>query len=186
MSQDNESELAPHPHQLRLWGTPGGLSFPSLCPNCGASAMQRITYSKVFRRVLDSDTPNSYVVTSVSVPFCDPCTAQHRAETPTPSIWITLLSSFGGGGDMIGAVVLGIAAAFTGYHAIAELLHLRLLNFVLLSVLTLVIGLFVRAQYKFAWQDTEYLRVPPQSRVTLAFDFSDSTGGAFESVLAAS
>jgi hypothetical protein len=182
MAQDNESELAPHPHSLRLWGSPGGVNFPPLCPNCGATATQRITYSKVFRRVLDSESPNSYVIASASVPFCDPCIAQHRADTPTPNFWSTLLSSFGGGGDMIGAVVLGLAAAFTGYNAIAELLHLRLLNFALLSMLTLVIGLFARGQYRFAWQDTEYLRVPPQTSVTLAFDFSDSTGGAFESV----
>jgi hypothetical protein len=182
MAQDSESELAPHPHSVRLWGTPGGLNFPPLCPNCGATATQRITYSKAFLRILDSETPNSYVVTSASVPFCDPCIAQHRAETPTSGIWITLLSSFGGGGDMIGAVVLGVAAAFTGYHAIAELLHLSLLNFAVLSVVTLVIGLFARAQYKFAWQVTEYLRVPPQTRVTLAFDFSDSTAAPFEAV----
>jgi hypothetical protein len=99
-----------------------------------------------------------------------------------PSIWTTLLSSFGGGGDMVGAVILGLATAFTAYHAIAELLHLRLLNFALLSVLTLVIGLVVRVQCKLAWQETEYLRVPPQTRVTLAFDFSDSTAASFESV----
>jgi hypothetical protein len=170
MTQDNESELAPHPHHLRLWGAPGDLNFPPLCPNCGAPPTQRLAYSKVFRRILDSDALNSFVVTSVSVPFCDPCITQHRAETQPPSLWVTLLSGFGGGGDMLGAVGLGAATAFTGYHALAGLLHLSLRDFAMFSVLTLVFGSIAWYQCKVAWHDTEYLRVPPQTRVTLEQD----------------
>jgi hypothetical protein len=182
MSQDNESELVQHPHRMRLWGWPGSLEFPPLCPNCGATALRRIDYSKVFRHADDSDGPNTYVVTEVSVPFCDTCIAQHHAEMPVPNQWATLLSGFGGSGDMIGAVVFGIAAAFTGYHALDELLHLRMLNAGLLTALTLFLGFIVRTMVKSEWSNTAYLRVPDQTSVTKAFDFSDSTGGAFEAV----
>jgi hypothetical protein len=48
--------------------------------------------------------------------------------------------------------------------------------------MTLIFGFLARITYKSAWQETEYLRVPPQTRVTLAFDFSDSTAAPFESV----
>jgi hypothetical protein len=116
------------------------------------------------------------------VPFCDPCIAQHRAETPTPDFRSTLLSSFGGGGDMVGAVVMGLATAFTGFNAIAGLLHLNLDKFGSFSLMTLIFGFIARFTFKQAWEQTEYLRVAPQTSVTLAFDFSDSTGGAFESV----
>jgi len=180
MAQDNESELAQHPHRIRLRCAPGGVRFPPLCPNCGAEAMQRLRCTKAFRRATDDDTPDSHVVSSMEVPYCDACIARHQAETKPPSVSTTLLSGFGAGGDMLGAVALGIAAAFTSYLALTELFRARWSACALFAGISLVFGLLARFQAKSAWRDTAHLRVAPQSSVTTAFDFGDCSAGPFE------
>ena len=108
--QDNPSELAPHPHRLTLRGSPGGADFPPLCPNCGSSAAHRIEYAKVFRQT-DSDGPTRYVVSSVAVPFCDPCIARHRAQEVRATLTSNLISSFATL-DMLGDFSGDTASAF--------------------------------------------------------------------------
>jgi hypothetical protein len=180
MSQDNESDLAPHPHRIRLHCALGGVRFPPLCANCGADATQRLRCTKAFRRATGDDTPDSHVVSSMEVPYCDACIARHQAETKPPSVSTTLLSGFGAGGDMLGAVALGIAAVFTGYLALTELFRARWSACALFAGISLVFGLLARLQAKTAWQNTAHLRVLPQSSVTLAFDFGDCSAGPFE------
>lgn len=91
------SELVPHAHRMTLWGSPSTLDFPPICPNCGNAAANRVSYSKVFQRSSDSDTPVGHVVIRVAVPFCDDCIAQHRAQTSSASLVQTVLSSFATG-----------------------------------------------------------------------------------------
>jgi hypothetical protein len=82
---------------------------------------------------------------------------------------------------MIGAIAFGAAAAFTGYQTLAALLHLNPKHAAMFIVLTMAFGLLARYQFKLAWCGTEYLRVAPQTSVTLAFVFSDNSAAPFES-----
>lgn len=176
--QDNASELAPHPHRLTLRGSPGGAAFPALCPHCGSPATNRIEYAKVFRHT-DSEGPTRYVVSSVAVPFCDPCIARHRARQVKPPLGATLLSSFATL-DMLGAVFPAMAALFLAYLALGDLLHGRATRFLVELGIGAVFAMIAWAQGLAVWRETDRFRVPPQSDVTIAFDFSDDTASAFE------
>ena len=177
-SQDSASELTPHPHRLTLRGTPGGADFPPLCPNCGSAAANRIDYAKVFRHT-DSDGPTRYGVASVSVPFCDPCIASHRAQEVRPTLIENVLSSFATM-DMLGAVFPAIAAVFLAYLALGDVLHGRGTRFLVELGIGAVFALIAWAQGRAVWDETERFRVPPLSDVTKAFDFSDDSASAFE------
>jgi len=54
-------------------------------------------------------------------------------------------------------------------------------SFATMDMLGAVFGLIAWAQANAVWQQTARFRVPPQSDVTIAFDFSDDTAPAFES-----
>ena len=177
--QDNASELAPHPNRLTLRGALSGLEFPPLCPNCGCAAADRLMCAKVFRHA-DSDGPTRHVVSSVAVPFCDACIARHRAQESRRTWMSDLLSSFATL-DMLGAVFPALAALFLLYLALGDLFHGRGTRMGVELGIGGVFGLIAWAQARAVWNETEHLRVPPQSDVTIAFDFSDDTAPAFES-----
>ena len=177
-SQDNASELAPHPHRLTLRGRAAGADFPPLCPNCGSAAAHRIEYAKVFRHS-DSDGPTRYVVSSVSVPFCDSCIASHRAQEVKPTLAGNVLSSFATM-DMLGAVFPAIAAVFLAWLALGDVLHGRGTRFLVELGIGAVFALIAWGQGRAVWEQTDYLRVPPQTDVTKAFDFSDDSASTFE------
>jgi len=177
--QGNSSELAPHPHRFTLRGAASGLQFPPLCPNCGSAAADRLTYAKVFRHT-DSDGPTRHVVSSITVPFCDACIARHRAQETKRTMLSDLISSFATM-DMLGAVFPALAAVFLLYLALGDMFHGRGLRMVVELGIGAVFGLIAWAQARAIWDQTEHSRVPPQSDVTIAFDFSDDTAPAFES-----
>ena len=177
-SQDNASELTPHPHRLTLRGTPRRADFPPLCPNCGSAAESRIEYAKVFRHT-DSDGPTRYAVSSVNVPFCDSCIASHRAQEVKPTLTDQVLSSFATM-DMLGAVFPAIAAVFLAYLALGDMLHGRGTRFLVELGIGAVFALIAWAQGRAVWDETERFRVPPLSDVTKAFDFSADSASAFE------
>lgn len=176
--QDSASELAPHPHRLTLRGSPGGADFPPLCPHCGSAAANKIAYAKVFRHA-DSDGPTHYVVSSVAVPFCDPCIERHRAQEVKPSLTAHLLSGFATM-DMLGAVFPAMGALFLVYLALGDALHGRGTRFLVELGIGAVFALIAWGQARVVWRQTERFRVPPQSDVTLAFDFSDDAAPVFE------
>jgi hypothetical protein len=154
---------------LTLYGEPGSLSFPALCPNCGRNANRNISYSKAFCRVSDL---NSYVVSSVNVPFCDNCIAQHQLLAKPPSRLAKLVSSFSDA-DMIAALFYGAAAAFVGRLALADLLHGRWSHFSIEVLIAIVLGSIAWSQGCRSWRETEHLRIVPQTEITRAFDFDD-------------
>ena len=176
----SSSELIPPTHRVTLWGAPESCHFPPLCANCGAAALNRIAYSKAFRRSSGSDTPDRHAVISVSVPFCDECIARHQSETSPKSLLATLTSGFTKG-EMLGAVFFAAAALFCAFHAVDELVHLRLSSSAIFALLASVFAWIARVQQRQAWAETEHLRVLSQSSVTTAFDFTDSIGPEFES-----
>lgn len=176
--QDNSSELAPHANRLTLRGLARDAVFPPLCPNCGGSATRRIDYAKVFRDAT-ADGPTRYTVSTVAVPFCDACIARHRAQEPQQTPTSKLISSFATM-EMLGAVFPALAALFLVYLALGDALHGRGTRFLVELGIAAVFALIAWGQGRAVWRDTERLRVPPQSDVTLAFDFSDDTASAFE------
>ena len=178
-AQDNASELEPHAWRFTLRGSPGAAAFPPLCPNCGSAAAHTIDYAKVFRHS-DSDGPTRYTVSSVRVPFCDPCIAIHRAQEAKPSLVETVLSSFATM-DMLGAVFPALGALFLAWLALGDLVHGRGTRFLVELGIGAVFALIAWAQGGAVWKETERFRVPPLSPVTKAFDFSDDTAPAFES-----
>lgn len=177
--QDNASELAPHAYRLMLRGRVDGAEFPPLCPSCGGAASQRLEITKVFRDT-DSDGPTTYCLRSARVPFCDACIARHRAQEQPHSLLDTVLSGFASM-DMLGAVFPALAALFLGYLALGDALHGRGTRFLVEIGIAAVFALIAWGQGRSVWEQTARFRVPPQSDVTRAFDFSDDTGSVFES-----
>jgi hypothetical protein len=177
--QDGAKDLAPHAQRFTLRGSPEGASFPPLCPCCGNAADTPLTYSKVFRRVLDSDTPNSYVVTTVTVPFCATCSARHRALEPVPSRLSDLLTCLATG-DIFGSIGLGLLAAFFAFQALKELFSGSAAGFLGLLGVAGVFALGAYLQGRHVWRDTTRYRVLPQTDVTRAFDFSDDVSPPLE------
>jgi hypothetical protein len=175
MSQYDEDGLAQHPYRMELWGDASGVAFAPLCANCGEPAHQRLTYKKKFMRVHDSDTPNSWVTTVVSVPFCAPCIEKHRAEGPGPSVIANILSWLLSGAHLLGVLGFGIAAAVAGYFAMRKLGQGDLKFFYSLAALCGFFLLGVWAMWSALLDGTAIMRIEFQNSITRAFDFSDST-----------
>lgn len=177
--QEGASGLVPHHHGLTLRGTPADAKFPPLCPNCGGAASRTIACSKVFAREGD-EGPSAYIVTTATVPFCDPCIATHRAQEVKPTAIETLKSSFASM-HMVGAVFPALAALFLARLALGDLFHGRRLLPMLFELgLCALAALIAWGQGWAVWRDRARFRVPPQTEVTKAFDFSDDTAPAFE------
>ena len=173
-----DRDLAAHPHRLVLSGQPGEMVFPPLCPNCGGAATQQVRLDKVFERS-GSDTPTRYEHTWVLLPMCSACAALHQAAVRPPTLARRVASSFATF-DMVGAVVLIVAALFCGWLALRDVVKGRLLSGGLLLGLAGVLMLFARAQRRMAWDATAHLRVPQPSEAARAFDFSDDLSQMFE------
>ena len=178
-SQDGDSGLVSHAHRFTLRGDPGSWDFPALCPNCGAAASAKLVCSKVFRRT-HSDAPNSHVVASVAVPFCDACIARHGGSVQAPTPLSRLLSGFATG-DMLGAVFPGMAAVFVLWLVLKDLASGDIVRGFTMLPIAGVFGAIAWFMRGHVWRETAHLRVPPQTDVTEAFDFSDDIAPAFES-----
>ncbi|RZL88286.1 MAG: hypothetical protein EOP82_23930 [Variovorax sp.] len=90
-----------------------------------------------------------------------------------------VLSSFATG-EMLGAVFPGLAAAFVVWLALKDLFHGQWLRAAVMLGVAFFFGLIAWSQRRHVWRDTEHLRVPPQSDITEAFDFSDDVAAVFE------
>ena len=177
--QRGEVDLVDRPQRFTLRGQPGDTTFPLLCPNCGGAAQRRITVAKVFEDSGDDDTPRGFSVVSVAVPFCDTCIARHRSEERVPGALANLLSSFADA-DMFGAVFPGIAALFVAQLVLRDLLKGRFIVALVLLAVGTVFGLIAWFQGVAVWAKSAHLRVPKQTSVTEAFDFSDDVSAPFE------
>lgn len=178
-SQDGDSGLVSHAHRFTLRGDPDSWDFPALCPNCGAAASVKLDCTKVFRRT-HSDSPNSHIVASVAVPFCDACVARHGGSVQVQTPLWRLLSGFADG-EMLGAVFPGMAAVFVLWLALNDLANGRIVRSLTMLPIAAVFGAIAWFMRGHVWRETAHLRVPPQTDVTKAFDFSDDVAPAFES-----
>jgi hypothetical protein len=167
---------------MQFWGEPGNLSFPELCPNCGNSAKNRLTYTKTFYRASGTDTPNSYFTTLIRVPFCDACISRHRVEGPGPSLLMNLLSRLLTLAQGLGVLSFGLAAGVAAYYAFIQFQRQHLSIAASLGALALFTALVAKGMYGLMRDGTENMRAEKQSGMTLAFDFSDSIAAPFESI----
>ncbi|HEX5820112.1 MAG TPA: hypothetical protein VFY20_14585 [Gemmatimonadales bacterium] len=164
--------LAPHPHRVDVDGWHGALAMPDLCAYCGAPAGERLLVQKVFARthgVMD-DRPMEHAIAGVHVPFCPDCLARHRAEAPV----LTRLQHFGSGlGSQMGLYALfsGGATLFCAKEALAALVGGG--TVIVPAVIGGLFGLMTAYALRLSWGATTRLRIPEQSEVTRAFDFSD-------------
>jgi hypothetical protein len=176
--QSHESDLAPHAHRLELGGAPSDFVWPDLCPACGGAARDRLDVRKVFvRRSRGHGGRTRHVIACVTVPFCEKCVDRHHAEAHAMSPLrrgLTYVQSF----LLIPAVGAGYMASVTlpaargaSLDQPAGLWAWGLVAFFAgISVMSLVA----------MWQGTKRFRVPPQTSVTRAFDYSDELGSMVE------
>ena len=176
--QVGASALVPHPNRLTLLGTPAEARFPPLCPNCGGHAAGKISCSKVFSRAAE-DGPAQYVVTTADVSFCDACIAVHRSHESKPARFELLIASFSSV-HVIGAVFPALAAIFLAKIALKDIAHGQVTRSLVELGFGAAAALIAWGQGWSVWRDRERFRVPPQTDVTKAFDFSDDTAPVFE------
>ena len=178
-TQFRDRDLARHPHRVELRGTPRRLTWPALCPNCGAPARERIPVRKVFVRGIGSHdrSPIRYRIESVPIPFCATCVARHEAAAPvlTPLVRArTYLQSFliipVVGASYMAVLMIDAAAGATLGDPVTWL-GVGFVAFFALIAVGSVLGM---------WRQTRRYRVLPQTDVTLACDFSDDISQPFE------
>jgi hypothetical protein len=184
-TQYRDRDLAPHPHRVELRGNPRRLTWPPYCPNCGAAARDRITVRKVFARGVGRRRGGGprYRIEGVPIPFCSTCVGLHERtavrQTPLRRA-LTYLQSF-----LIIPVIGALTMAFLLSDAalLSDAVRAARLDDPANWLGVGVVGLFVLiavVSLLAMWRDTRRYRVPPQTEVTLACDFSDDISGAFE------
>ena len=174
--QDSASDLASHPHRVTLIEGSGRPNFPELCPNCGKAAFGRIVVQKVFRHTAAGDSVTRYVIQQVEVPYCDNCTAQHHREQQLLTRPQRVVVSLADG--------LTVSALGSGFMALVFLpTALRSVaqpGFPLLLVVVAFFVLIACSSFSGAWKQNTYRRIPPQTSITLAFDFGESYSQLFK------
>lgn len=170
--------LAANPHRVEMAGRPEDFDWPELCPSCGEAARETIRIRKVFFRSGPYTDGYSYhVITAVDVPFCAACVELHRREEPgiTPLRWFTstLMS------PLLFAMLFAAAAAlFCLKEALADLSDRA--GVAVMGGMAVFFVLIVVASWFASIASTKRLRVPAQTSVTLAFDFSDDLSKIFD------
>jgi len=168
-------DLADHPHRVQLVHDAAGLVYPALCPNCGNPASRKLEVPKVFRRTY-SDAPTSYSVESVVAPYCNRCIAHHEHEERKLS-WPQRLAVSLASGLTISAFGSVFMASVFLPDALRELTRP---GFPWLLVVVAFFALLAYGSLAAAWQQTAHRRVPPQTSITRAFDFSESHAELFD------
>jgi hypothetical protein len=156
-------------HRFELVGPLDELEFPELCPACGSKATAVLEIRKVFLNK-EGDDPR-HVLAEVRVPFCASCIAQHEQEAAQqlrlrafrfPKIFDLALVSIWG---VIGVFFLYVAVRVSGGEGALPALILTYTGIACLVFWVLA----TRGACRVPW----YERVPPQTSVTISFDFGD-------------
>jgi hypothetical protein len=170
--------LTDNPHRVELSGRPEELVWPDVCPNCGAEASESIRIEKVFFRAHQfSDDPSYHVITGMDVPFCDSCAGRHLVEepgmTPLQRRMSTLMSP-----HAIPMSFSALAALFCLKEALAHPADTT--GLAVMGGMALVFLLISYGSWRASRTATRRLRIPAQTSVTLAFDFSDDLSEIFD------
>jgi hypothetical protein len=170
--------LADNPHRVEMSGRPEEFVWPDVCPNCGAEASNTIRIEKVFYRAHRiSDDPSYHVITGMDVPFCDPCAERHLLEepgmTPLQRRMSTLMTPYA-----IPMSFSALAVLFCLKEALADPTDTT--GLAVMGGMALFFFLISYGSWRASRTATRRLRVPAQTSVTLAFDFSDDLSEIFD------
>ncbi len=173
--QSTADELADHPCRLLLVESPGGPAFPPLCQYCGQPASGRLGVSKVFRVRDSSGAPDDYVIRSLEVPYCGECIARHH-QASRPIGWMRIAAVSMADGLSVSAAGCALMATMLLPGGLASLFQP---GFPLPAVIVLGFGAIAWSSAKGAWRQTAHRRVPAQTPISRAFDFTDADGALF-------
>jgi hypothetical protein len=174
---ERDKGLPTSAHRVELTGSPRSLIWPGICPNCGQPASERITVRKIFRRSLKyiagralRVAPWTFVIGRVDVPFCGACAERHR-EQAKPLTGAALMFSYLRSPSLIAfagaagfAIVLFRPLVLEARGSSSYPIGLAVLGFLVLTAAASALS---------AWRETRFWRVPPQTDITRACDFSD-------------
>jgi hypothetical protein len=169
-------------YRIELAGPLRRLAWPGLCPSCGATASTRLPVTKVFARDwylkrIDRDDVRLLSYQTIEMPLCEACASRHGALVER----------------------IGLARWIASYFATTFIIPLLVAVFMLLlyvdptllgpaadlvaapkrATQTAVVAAFAAANAWLVWHQTRRWRLPPQTEVTLSFDFSDTLGEVF-------
>lgn len=178
--QDGDRSLAADAHRFDLTGDPYTLSFPPLCPNCGGRASGSLLIRKIFRRThTGSSGRTTYEFANARVPFCAACIARHESELERPSALARIVARFATEAT-IPAVFAGATGIFFLKEAVRKSAQFGPSSMTIPGIVALVCLLIAGACLLSAWQSNARSDIPPQTSVTLAFDFGDEFSALFD------
>ena len=159
-------------HRVALMGASNTISWPSLCPNCGQPASERLSIQKVFRRK-NRHRAWRYVVTRIDVAFCAGCAARHRARRGAAGP----LRRMGHAphADSARRRLPPGRPRFSTRDPDDERSSGRWLALGIFAFLATTAG----ASIVGAWRANRPYRVPKSTEVSSAFDYSDDLGNVF-------
>lgn len=178
--QDGARSLAADAHRFELTGDPYALAFPPLCPNCGGAASGSLLIRKIFRRThAGSNDRTTYEIANARVPFCAACIARHESELERPSALARIVARFATEAT-IPAIFAGATGAFFLKEAVRKSAQFGPSSMTIPGIVALVCLLIAAACLLSAWHSNEQSEIPPQTSVTLAFDFGDEHSALFD------
>jgi len=167
-------ELDKGAHLVELKGSPGALTWPDICPNCGAPASERVKVRKVFGRHTqlssESRSYSRFLIRSATIPLCAACAQRHRellrVTMPQQALFRILRNP-----AMLAAYAAIAFAVFAFRRLVVgsgEPQHgLAIIGFFLL------VALFT---FSMVWWHTRTDFVPPLTEIARACDWSDNLG----------
>ena len=177
-----EGNLAQHPYQLELRGSPGSLTWPSICAYCGEGASGHVRAPKVFLRPRTHGRRNystpfrRTIITKVDIPFCASCIERHEATVQRPSLASKVLRTL-----LTPMLIPMFGSLFFGQLTLRIALDMKpgdqgpwvpwgLTGLFAFGFLWSLAG---------AWGATRSSRIEKQTEVTKACDFSDDISDMF-------
>jgi len=170
---DDHQDLPPS-HVVALIGSHRRVTWPALCPACGAPASTHINVAKIFgRRARRTGHGSNRSIVRMRIPFCAPCADRHQQlVTPVPSV----IGSFFRAPALLSFIAAVAVASILSMIFLqgGEGISLGARVYALGGIVLLVsLGIFITAR------EARFLRVPPLTEITRACDFSDNVGFPF-------
>lgn len=168
-------DLPPDAIRVAVTGPARTLAWPAMCPNCGEPASKPIRIYKVFMRKTRR-RPWHYHMRSIEIPYCERCTREHYAMVKPPGLFTGWLAVFRSPLiiSLAGATIMGFLLGGDLIEGILDpttrLIALAIAAALAAAALSSIIG---------AWWSFRFERMPKQTEITRACDFSDNLGNIF-------
>jgi len=168
-------DLPPDATRVTVTGPARTLAWPAMCPNCGEPASTPIRVYKVFMRKTRR-RPWHYHIRSIEIPYCERCTREHHALVKPPGAFTGWLAVFRS--PLIISLIGAAVIAYIGGRDLIEglfdpssrMIAFAIVGTIAAAALSSIIG---------AWWSFRYDRMPKQTDITRACDFSDNLGNIF-------